>query len=175
MKHSAGHTLIELVMVVALLGIIAFVAFISITSYKTHHLYAAAERLANDLRYAKNLALTSGRWHGVSFSGSTYAIYETDGATDTSIKNPAKPAEDYVVDLLADYDDVSISSLVNLDTDKVEFNPSGIPYDDKNGSALALTGSVVLAGLGAGGGCTCNGVTYLSVNISVQTGRISIQ
>lgn len=175
MRHFTGHTLIELVMVTALLGIIAFVAFISITSYKTHHLYAAAERLANDLRYAKNLALTSARWHGVSFSGSTYTLYETDGATDTNIKNPAKPAEDYVVNLLADYDDVSISALVNLSGSKIEFSPSGVPYNDKNGSALAAAGSVLLAGVGAGGGCACGNVALLSVNIAAQTGRIYIQ
>ncbi len=163
-------------MVISLLGVVATVAFISISSYKTHHLYAAAERIAADIRYAKNLALTTAKWHGVLFAANHYSIYETDGATDTTIKSLMSPAANYVVDLSLEYHDVSIAALVNLGSSKVEFSPHGVPYHDKNGAALGLTGEVVLAGVGAGGGgCACGGASYLSVYISPQTGRIYIQ
>lgn len=171
-----GWTLIELIMVMVLLGIVSVVAFINISSYRTQHLYAAAERIANDLRYVKNLALTTSKWHGVSFTSSTYTLYETDGVIDTTLKSLISPAQGYVVNLGTDYHGVSISALVNLAGAKVEFSPLGVPYTDKNGFALVSTAQIVLSGTGASGGCaSCGGTAFLSVYIDPQTGRIYIQ
>lgn len=158
--------MIELVMVIVLLGIIAVTSFVVIRSYQTHHLYAAAERIAADLRYAKNLALTTTKWHGASFNllTDTYQLYETDGATDTVIEKPEDPAEGFVVDLANEYRGVGISS-VNIDGgNKVEFSPLGIPYTDRNGSAIASTATITLS----------SGGSSVRVQIAPQSGRIYI-
>ena len=156
--------MIELIMVIVLLSIVAVVAFISIASFQTHHLYAAAEKVAGDLRYAKNLALTSTKWHGVYFNvaGDTYRLYETDGTVDTNLLDLQDPGQDFIVDLSDDYQGVTISS-VNIDGGtKVEFDPYGVPWTDKTGSATASIGAITLS----------DNVTVL---IAPETGRIYIQ
>lgn len=211
MKRCRAWTLIELVMVIAILGIVSVVAFINISSYRTHHLYAAAERVADDLRYAKNLALTTTKWHGVLFfeaevgliepgkrgaayafgpppptptttvttttlpSGvppssltlgvNQYAIFETDGTTDTIIKKPEDPDQDYVVDLSADYQGVNITSVDIDDIGRVEFSPLGVPYTDKNASPISSTGIITLSSGGAS----------VTVRIAPESGRIYVQ
>lgn len=163
-----GFTLIELIMVMVLLSIVSVTAFIAISSYRTQHLYAAAERIAGDLRYAKNLALTSTKWHGVVFNvdpANTYSLYETDGLTDTLIKKPEDPGQDFTVNLSQDYSGISISNVSISGGSQVEFNPYGAPYTDKTGSALTSTGIITLSG----GGPTA------SVCISPESGRIDIQ
>ncbi len=164
MRCHRAFTLIELVMVIVLLSIVSVVAFISITSYQSQHLYAAAERVAGDLRYAKNLALTSTKWHGVSFdvAGDTYSLYETDGAVDTNIKDLQDPGEDFIVDLSDDYQGVTISSVDIDGGSQVEFSPLGVPYTDKTGSAIASIGIITLS----------NDVT---VRIAPETGRVYIE
>lgn len=159
-----GFTLIELVMVLALLSIVAVVAFVAIGSFQTHHLYAAAEKVAGDLRYAKNLALTSTKWHGVSFNvdADTYSLYETDGITDTAIKKPEDPGQDFIVDLSDDYSGVSISSVDIDGGTKVEFDPYGAPWTDKTGSAIAAVGIITLS-------------DDVTVRIAPETGRIYIE
>jgi len=160
-----GFTLIELVMVIVILGIVSVVGFIAISSYQTQHLYAAAERIAGDLRYAKNLALTSTKWHGVAFDAgnNTYRLYETDGEIDTAIKSPINPSTDYVVDLSDDYKGVTMSDVDIDDGIQVEFSPLGVPYTDKKtGNAILSVGIITLS-------------DDVTIRIAVETGRVSIQ
>jgi prepilin-type N-terminal cleavage/methylation domain-containing protein len=177
MKRKRGFTLIELVIVTSLLGILAWISVLDIGSYQAQHFRAALERIAADLRYVKNLALTTSKWHGVIFDvgSNTYTLYETDGVTDTPLTNLVYPDQDYSVNLTDDYHGVALSALINLGGTKVEFSPYGVPFTDKNGSALSATGMVVVAGHPSAGGCTCGDVSYINVNIAPQTGRIYIQ
>lgn len=168
MRQKRAFTLIELVMVMVLIAIMAATVSVVISSYQTQHLRAAVERIANDLRYAKSLALSSSKWTGIAFQASptnTYNIYQTDGTTDTKIKFPQYPTQDYIVNLNNDYKGVGISSVNISSGSKVEFDPYGTPYDDKNGSALAATGVITLSGNGSS----------VTINISAATGRIYIQ
>jgi len=168
MQCRRGWTLIELVMVLVLLVIVGVVSFAAIDSYRTQYLRAAAERIANDLSYAKNLAQTSSTWHGVSFSITplnSYSLYTTDGAIDTAIKSPQDPDQDYGVDIESDYSGVLISN-VNIGAgSKVEFDPYGVPYTDKTGSALTADGVITLSIAGS----------TMTVMISAGTGRIYVQ
>jgi prepilin-type N-terminal cleavage/methylation domain-containing protein len=208
-----AFTLIELIMVMVLLSIVMVTAFINISSYRTQHLYAAAERVADDLRYAKNLALTTTKWHGVIFSAggvgliepafsgksgaayafgppppsssttttttlppaippsslslgqNQYAIFVTNGITDTIIKKPEDSTQDYIINVSNDYPGVTISS-VNIDgINRVEFSPLGVPYTDTNANPISSIGIITLSG----GGST------VTVRIAPESGRVYVQ
>jgi len=169
--RARGFTLIELVMVMVLLSIVSVVAYISLGSYKSHHLSAAAEKVAVDLRYAKNLALSSTKWHGVAFPvnpANTYNIYETDGTTDdTNIKSLLDPSQDFIVNISDDFGGVTISNVDIFGVRQVEFSPLGEPYTDKTDPAPDIddTGEITLT----------IGDSSLTVEISRETGRIYIQ
>lgn len=168
MQRRRAWTLIELVMVIVLLAIVGVVSFAAIGSYRSQYLRAAAGKIANDLSYAKNLAQTSSTWHGVSFNltpVNTYSLYETDGSTDTAIKSPQDPDQNYGVDVENDYSGVLISNVDISAGSKVEFDPYGMPYDDKTGSALTADGIITLSIAGS----------TLTVRIAAGTGRIYIQ
>ena len=160
-----GFTLIELVMVIVLLGIVSASAFVAISSYKCHYLMAAAEKLSSDLRYARNLALASSKWHGAVFSGNTYTVYETDGVNDIPISNPEREGEDFIINISDNYDDVSISSVNIASGNKVEFDPYGVPFSDKTGVPISSNGFVSLL---KGGNCVV-------VTISPTSGAVTIQ
>lgn len=169
MRNRPAFTFIEMVMVIVLLGIVLAIGFVSINSYQTHHQRTAAERIANDLRMARNLALSSAKWHGVIFStiNNNYSVYSTDGTTDTLLKKTYDPGQDYIVNIASDYQNVVISSVsIGGVGVKVEFDPYGVPWTDKNGSQLGSNGIITLT---AGDGSTSN------ILIEPNTGRISVQ
>ena len=162
-----GFTVIELVVIIAVIGILSVVGFIALNPYKGIKLEAAARKVAADLQYNRNLALSTAGWYGVSFEvdpSNTYRAYETDGATDTPIENPAQVGKDFVVDLHDYYSGVTINSVNIAGGNKVEFHPLGTPYDDKNGSPIATTGIITIGYAGL----------TRTVQITPNTGRISI-
>jgi Tfp pilus assembly protein FimT len=165
---NSAFTLIELIMIISILAIVAVVCIISINSYKVQHLHAAAEQIANDLRYTKNLAISSTRWHGIIFNvnpTNTYSVYQTDGTTDTTIKDLQDPGRDFIVQLNVLYPGVQISAVNIASGNKVEFDPYGTPYNDKNGAALASNGTITLS----------SGTTTAVISIEAQTGKIGVQ
>ena len=166
--RTSGFTLIELAIVIVILLIGSVVVFLSISSYRSINLRTAAEKVSNDLRYAKNLSLSSTKWHGVAFQLSpvnTYNLYETDGTTDTDIKTPEKSEQDFVINLNRDYGGVFVTN-VNIDgNSKIEFSPEGIPYTDKLGVKISSIGIITLA--------TDN--SSVTVRIDPETGRVYIQ
>ncbi|MBU0686856.1 MAG: GspH/FimT family pseudopilin [Candidatus Margulisbacteria bacterium] len=175
MKRKQAFTLIELVIVMVLLGIVAAVGFISLDSLPNQNLYAAAEKVAADLRYAKNLALSSSQWHGVKFDtwDEEYEVYVTDGSTDTVIKKPEDPSQNFAVDLPAEFQDVEIDSVTGI-SDKIEFSPLGVPYDDKNGSPFASTFTVELNYGGGWFGCGGSSPS-IYVRVAPETGRVYVE
>ena len=95
--------MIELVVVLVVLGVIAVFVSISLNSNKAVKLHAGAEKVAADLQYVRNLALSTAKWYGISFAvdpANTYTVYETDGTTDTVIENPANLGKDFMIDLM---------------------------------------------------------------------------
>ncbi|MDI6731761.1 MAG: hypothetical protein QME05_04190 [Candidatus Margulisbacteria bacterium] len=92
-------------------------------------------------------------------------LYETNGTTDTAIKNPQDPGQNFTVNVFEENDGVSISSVDIQSGTKVEFDPHGVPYTDKTGSALTADGVITLSIAGSS----------VTVRIEAETGRIYVQ
>ncbi|MEA3492766.1 MAG: prepilin-type N-terminal cleavage/methylation domain-containing protein [Candidatus Margulisiibacteriota bacterium] len=166
--NRKAFSLIELIVVLGLIVVLAGVSMIALGSLGPVRVDAAAKRLAADLKYAQNLALTTSKWYGVSFEAdpvNLYTIYITDGVTDTVIKDPSALQNDFSIDISNEYSGVIIDSVYFDGGNKIEFHPLGYPYDDKNGSPLVNTGTVSVE----------FGGTTKTVIIIPNTGKISAQ
>lgn len=163
-----GYTLIELVIVAVIISVLVITGYAKISSYRYQQLRSAAERIAGDMRFAKEMAAASSKWHGMLFQAdptNSYSIYTTDGAADTNIKFPQYPAQDFIVTLNNDYQGVAISS-INIDSGtKVEFDPYGTPYTDKSGAPIGAEGVITLT----------QGSSTVTVRITPNVGRIYVQ
>ncbi|MBN2057495.1 MAG: prepilin-type N-terminal cleavage/methylation domain-containing protein [Candidatus Saganbacteria bacterium] len=163
-----GFSIVELVVVLAIVGILGVFAFIALDPYKGIKLDAGAQKVAADLQYARNLALSTAKWVGVSFEVdpvNTYAVYETDDTGDTIIENPSALGKDFIVDIADFYDGIKIIGVNCGGGSKIEFHPLGIPYTDRNGSEIAGISVITLS---------YRGVTR-EVHVTPNTGRIEVQ
>jgi Tfp pilus assembly protein FimT len=166
-----GYTIVEMVFVLIVVGILSVVAFAAINNaMRGIQLANAADKLASDLRYAKSIAESSGKWYGVSIEVSPvdqYTIYSTTGLAtgDTIADNPAKPGSGFIVKVYTDFG-VTISSVTIEGGKKVEFSPGGMPYTDRYAfGPLSSEGVVTLSKSGSTRG----------VRIVPGTGRVYIQ
>ncbi|MFH1683389.1 MAG: prepilin-type N-terminal cleavage/methylation domain-containing protein [Candidatus Margulisiibacteriota bacterium] len=162
-----GFNLIELVVILIIVGIVSVISFVALNPYKGVKLDAAAKKVAADLQYVRNLALSTAKWYGISFEAdpvNTYTVYETDGTTDTVIKNPADLGKNFIIDLNDSYGGITIDSVDIGGGNKVEFHPLGKPYTDKNDPALGATGRIIIG---------FSGITK-DVTITPNTGRIDV-
>jgi len=147
-RRSSGFTLLELIVGAFVISIMATYSAAAITdAVHNFRLSAASSKILHDLRYAQHQSMNKNGWYGVEFfagtSAGSYHVYFTDGTTDTDVIDPANRAAFLSVNLGQSFS-VTLSS-VNIDGgNKVEFDPRGRPYDDKNGSALLLDGSLLL-------------------------------
>ena len=163
-----GFTLVELVILMTIITVMAVFAAEKVQyAIQTSKLSAAAAKVASDIRYAQQLARTRNGWYGVSFAVSPtnqYTVYSTDGATDTAVTDPVNPAQTLVNNIATGFGGVAISAVNIAGGNKVEFNPTGAPYNDKTGTLLAANGTVTLAF----GGAT------RTVTITPNTGRVVV-
>jgi len=160
--------MVELLLVVIMVTIIAIIGAVAYGSFRFQNLMAAAEKVTADLRYAKNLALTTNEWHGAAFQpapANTYNLYLTDGTNDTVIHDPEDPGRDFYVALSNLYHGITINAVDIGGGQAVEFNPLGVPYTDQNGSVLTANGTITLS----------DGGTMVTIIIAAETGRIYIQ
>jgi prepilin-type N-terminal cleavage/methylation domain-containing protein len=150
-KHKTrptAFTLIELIVVVMILGIASIIAVPMMSSAADMQVRSAANRLAADLDYAKNLAMTHQKAFSVVFvpSAESYDIRET--STDTLINDPMRPGSTYAVDFTADsrLSRVNIVS-ANFDSDisnAVTFDYLGNPYSGKGLTTSLTAGRITL-------------------------------
>lgn len=167
MKNRA-FTLVEMIMVMIIITILSVTAMISLNAMGTVRLDAAAKRMAADIRFARSLALSTSRWYGVSVGvdpSNNYTIYQTDGVTDTPIKDPAALQKDLSINLSNVYNGVVITSVNIGGGSKVEFHPLGTPYTDKNGAAISAPGTISLE----------YGGKSKTITITPNTGKIGVQ
>jgi Tfp pilus assembly protein FimT len=156
-------------MVIVLIGILS-VTTTAVISYaiRAIQLSGAADKLASDLRFARNMAQAAGVWYGVSIEANptnTYSVYYTNGSVDTIESYPVKKQANFVINLSSDFS--TLIETVSIEGGKkVEFDPLGTPYTDKNSiTGISQEGVVTLIKSGV----------RKRVRIVPNTGRIYTQ
>lgn len=150
---------------IVLIAILSVGAFIYIGFQQGVKLEAAAEKMAADLRYAQSQAMSYTLWHGVSFTGNSYTVYQTNGTTDTPIDDPAKLGSPLTVNVYAKFGVIISSVDMEGGENKVEFNGLGRPYTDYSGWVVSQEGTVILS----------LGSQTKTITITPQTGKVAIQ
>lgn len=115
-----GFTLVEIIIVVVILGIAAALVIPSISNAADMQVRSAANRIAADLDYAKNLAITYQSAYSVVFdvSGESYKIQDHIG---DPVKNPLTGQSSFIVDFSAD------SRLSRVNIAVANFDPDSNP------------------------------------------------
>lgn len=159
--RNRAFTLIELLLTVSILSVIALL-FISYTGDVGNvSVDAASWKIQSDIRYAQQLATTTGEQHGVVFvNDGNYTVYR--GSIATPVLDPL--SRQPMVKDVSEFGRVSISN--NF---QVEFDKLGKPTVGGGGSVVvtadsgasrriyvvANTGAVTVDVIGYGSGCAC--------------------
>ena len=166
MPKTKGFTLIELVMVIVLLGILAVYAAPRLGNIFSMKGASFTDKLRADIRYAQNLAMTSGLRSRVTLTAGSYAV--TSSATSTcSSFNPARdPATggSFSVSLTGSYAGITLTLPAMT---CLEYDSLGRPYDC---TGLGGVCSAVLSGMSIT--VNSSGVAG-SVLVSSQTGAVN--
>jgi len=152
---AKAFTIIELIVVMVIISIAAFIAIPTLSSAGDSQIRSAANMIAADIEYAKNMAISRQQKYSVVFNSSTnsYKVCDKDGIV---ISHPIKTSSDFEVIISEEsrLSQVSITSALFDTTDTLSFDYLGSPY---NGLSNSLNdGEIVLE---AGG---------YSINIIVQ-------
>ncbi|MBU1727393.1 MAG: prepilin-type N-terminal cleavage/methylation domain-containing protein [Candidatus Omnitrophica bacterium] len=143
--RNKSVTLIELVIVVLIVGILA--GSWAVVSHNPNKLIGAATKVAFDLRYAQQLAISRQTTCGVSYdiAGNSYFVYQ--GTIATKAEDPST-GNDFIVNFNTDavYKGVSLTS-TNFG-DRIYFDYLGRPYN--NGDSLLTSAGTVVISLGSG-------------------------
>jgi prepilin-type N-terminal cleavage/methylation domain-containing protein len=88
--NQCGFTLIEMILVMSIMGLVSMVAFPQITdsnSLNSLTLHSLADKVRNDLVYARQLSKATGEIHGLRVVGTeTYEVFSTK--TDQAVVSP---------------------------------------------------------------------------------------
>lgn len=175
-----GFTFYEVVLILVITAVLAFTVFIKSPDFYTIKLDSAARKLASDIRFAQQLAMTRQVRNGVVFNLTvacppavathTYTVFEEKGVcptVDTPARNPAGGGNltvDYNTD--AQFKGVTITSpsfcVGATCTETLEFNAEGAATDAA-GTQLN-SGSVTL---------NYPGATSKTITVTPSTGKIS--
>lgn len=133
-RRRSAYTLIELVIVVLIVGILTSVSapkyFSSLAFYRAE---AAARRVANDLRLAREHAQKTSEPQTVDFD------VAADGYAIPTMPDPDHPNATYAVRLGNSEYSVNVAAAVFGPGDTVKFDIYGRP--DRTGSVTVLSGS----------------------------------
>ena len=161
---GGGFSLVELIIVVAILVVAAMIAVPMISSAESFQIRSAANMIAADLEYAKQMAIGRGGMYSVVFkqADESYEIIDQSGDV---IAHPIKAGQSYSVNLKADSRTDKVD-IVNVDfgsTQEIKFDCFGSPYD---GTDKPLnSGDIILEA----------GDDEMTVSVEPVTGHISFQ
>jgi len=159
-----GFSIIELIIVIIILSMTALMVIPAMSTAADRQIDAATVRIAVDMEYARNMAVTNQKNYWVTFiSAQSYKICDSSG----TINHPVKGGL-YIVDFTQD----SRMSQVTVDADfdpgsdkSITFDYLGSPYSGMATSNALNSGHVDLQA----------GSFTSSVTIEPVTGYVSIQ
>ena len=156
-----GFTLIELLLVVSLLSVVGLL-FVSYSGdIGNVSIDALSRKIQSDIRYAQQMATSTGVAHGVNFvQGGSYTVYTGNISTPTTDPYDRGP----MVEDMQEFGDIEV--VTNY---QVEFNTLGTPTIGGGGNVEVMadtgamriiyvidnTGAVVVDVLNYGSGCGC--------------------
>lgn len=141
-KDEKGFTLIELVIVIVLLGIIGVVVSLNLGGLSSIRVNNAIKKMAGDLRYAQQLAMTTQIRHGVIFTANSYTVFENDNTADPA-RNPQGGGDFNVSFTTGEFAGVIIST--SLPGSIVKFEAIGRPLDGNNAVLTTATNQVTFS------------------------------
>jgi len=140
MRQSAGHTLIELMIVFLLLGILSAVAIPAIQNGLSDiRLKTCAERIAEHLRYARTLSMTNpeglNRIYSMNVSSNptnNYRVQSWNGATFADVQDPLDSSRVLNIwfNSVPEFQGITIQS--SSPTTAISFDRRGRPYHNSN-------------------------------------------
>jgi prepilin-type N-terminal cleavage/methylation domain-containing protein len=152
MRHAKAFTLIELTIVIVIVAILAVIAMIAWPGQGINA-SAQAERLASDIRYVQNLAMTKHQRYRINFSSSQYTL------TDNASNGVIHPTTGSSVVSLPSGMSLSTSGLSN---GYIEFESNGRPYSAPT-TALSSAATITIS----------TSTTADTVSVAAQTGKVS--
>ncbi|MFC1595806.1 GspH/FimT family pseudopilin [Candidatus Margulisiibacteriota bacterium] len=124
-----GYTIIELIIIIIIVSILGAIAFVKLPVRSKMNLRSATGRMARDIRYVRNAAITRQQTYGIKFNpgANTYAAYQGNFTYGNIIDNPAT-GESFIVDFSNAYAGIELDS-TSLAGDVIQFDSKGIPQD----------------------------------------------
>lgn len=163
LKNNLGFSLLELVLCLAMLGILGYIASPIIGNSNTAmSLDAAARQIEGDLRYAQNMATTTGTRYGLKADSTTqYTVYSETGGVESTTTSPYNH-QAMIINMTTGFPNTTMGSA----TYKVEFDSTGQPIDPVTNVALA-SGTTQTIQLNSTNG------TSKSIVVTAPTGNIN--
>jgi type II secretion system protein H len=128
MENSSGFTLVEIIVVVVITGILSFIALASLSNHQTTFEYESIiKRIATDVRFAQQLAISEGRSARVyiDITNNRYYLKWDDGAY---VKQPLGNA-DFIVQLgEGEFSSTNITSTA-FTSGRLDFTTTGRPLN----------------------------------------------
>lgn len=160
-RGERAFTIIEIIVVVVIISIAALIAIPTLSSAGDSQVRSAANMIAADIEYAKNMAISHQQNYSVIFNSNTnsYKICDKDGAT---IKQPINVSWDFEVFISQEsrLNQVEIITALFDSTDTLTFDYLGSPY---NGLSNSLNDGEII--LEAGG-------YSITINVQPVTGYL---
>jgi Tfp pilus assembly protein FimT len=147
--REAGATVIEVLIIAAILTSLAVAASVRFENFTSTQAQWALHEVRSAMHYAQRFALYTKIRTRVTFDTANEEVEverETTPGNWAYLTHP-KGGGNFIVALgLGEYADVAITS-ASIPNERVIYDASGIPYD-RDGVALAATGTVVFNGAG---------------------------
>ena len=169
-NNARGFTVVELVIVMTIAGILAATAVPAMMKASNRRLYRASHELAMHVKFARALAVSTGRLTWVKFDtgAETYEVFiehptSPGRANRIAVTHPVTGASSFVTYLDQDeFEGVEISSANFGSTVELSFDRYGQPY---TGWAVLLSsdGTVTISSDGA----------TRTVRVTAETGKIA--
>ena len=151
----AGFTLFELVLVLAIVGILAVFAIPRVSTTTTAvTLSAVNARVAANIRYAQNLAMSRGQRYRINFTANTYQITDMGGAPIVQPLTSSTAAISIAPVTFSGYNPPLTGNYVAFDTKGVPYVSATVP--------LAGTATITIT----------SGSDTGSVAVAPETGRV---
>ena len=160
-----GFSLIELVMVIVIVAVLAVLALPRFDSFKAAKLNAAVKKVAGDIRYVQQLAISEHTAYGINFSVAADS-YEVRRVNDSHFAIDPFSRQNFIVSFAGDpnFKGIDISSVSFNGTSGVRFTWEGIPQSVNNVD-LSSEGSVRLV----------SGSNNRTVYVRPGTGTVRVQ